>query len=1038
MLTRHIAVRAAVAAMLAGALMAAGAARAAISFVGATSASGGSGPTGSIAIGLPAGIAQNDVLLVQVSARGGSGQTITAPAGWALLRRDNNGTSLAQAIYYRVAGASEPATYVWSLGSSDRVAGGMLAYRGVNVNTPVDVHSGRSNGSSTTITASGVTTTFANEVLLGFFGTANGNASVTVTSATMSQQYSMDSGAGPNGVSVAAADETRATAGNTGNRAASGSIAAVNIGQLVALRPAATLQAEYRFDECGYTGAGQEVLDTLGTYSAQAKNGLNTGTPGVVNRFGLFSSYATWAQTAIPLSADWTVSTWFRMPVLSTQQYHVLVSVAGGGDLLYLDRGANYRWGVYTPFAATNGSFQFGTLAAGWHHLVIVGQGNTTSLYIDGAYKERVPRKAWGTLTYIGTSYDYVNTAAAQGFGMPLDEMRIYQGVLDSTQISTLYANQAGGYNADGTARVPVYCGATPGRFNAFEPATPSGSITGVIKTKVAAQSFNLDLVAVNAAFTGVETAFTGDVRVELLDASDNSGALDAASQCRASWTPIAGTAQTVSFTSADSGRKANVPFYETNAWPDVRVRITYPATGPATVIGCSNDDFAIRPASFNFAVTDATWATAGTARTLNNTAASGGVVHKAGQPLTLTATAVNALGNVTSNYAGTPVASITACTLPAGCTAGVMNAGSWSAVGGTLTSTTANYTETGVFTMQLADQTFANVDAADGSTTAERYIVSGATNVGRFVPDHFDLAPANTPAFKTFNDTSCATRSFTYIGQPFGYATAPQAAVAAKNAAGATTVNYAGSLWKLSASGVTQTYASVPATPALSTTLGAPTVASNNNGTGFITANAGDTLAYARVTVPPYTSPFNADITLTLSVQDASENAANQGIIGTTTAALFDGGGSGIAFDAGNAFRYGRLRLSNAHGSERLPLNVPVRAEYFNGSIFVSNAADNCTGFTLASDLSLSNWQRNLNPGETTPGPAAITLASGVSAIALSAPGVGNSGSVDLTLAAPNWLQFNWSGTVGDPTARATFGIYRKTNDFIYMREAY
>jgi MSHA biogenesis protein MshQ len=529
---------------------------------------------------------------------------------------------------------------------------------------------------------------------------------------------------------------------------------------------------------------------------------------------------------------------------------------------------------------------------------------------------------------------------------------------------------------------------------------------------------------------------------VELLDASDNSGALDA-SGCRSTWTTIQTLATNPNFVASDNGRKT-VSFQEANAWKDVRVRVTYPATGTASAVGCSNDNFAIRPLQFgNVAVSDQNWTTAGTARGLSNTSASGGVVHKAGQPISLSARAVGALGTVTTNYADTPAAAPLACILPTGCVNGTLGtfAVGASAVAGVLASNNASYSEVGAFSLQLVDANFAAVDLADGSTAAERDIGSAAINVGRFVPDHFDLVANNAPQFKTFNDASCAGRSFTYIGQPFGYVTAPQAAVVAKNAAGATTVNYANDLWKLAAAGVTQTYTSVPATPVLITTLGAPVITSNNNGTGFVTADTGDTLTYTRVTAAPFPAPFNANIALAMSVQDSAENGANQGIVATITPATFNGGGAGIAFDAGNAFRYGRLRSSNAHGSERLALNVPVRAEYFNGSLFVTNAGDSCTRFTLATDLALANYQRNLNAGETMPGPANVSLAAGVSAIALSAPAVGavsNSGSVDLTLTVPNWLRFNWSGAVGDPKARATFGVYRNANELIYLREAY
>jgi len=136
-----------------------------------------------------------------------------------------------------------------------------------------------------------------------------------------------------------------------------------------------------------------------------------------------------------------------------------------------------------------------------------------------------------------------------------------------------------------------------PGRFNAFEPATPANAVQGVVRTKVAATPFVLDIVALDVARTAVMTGFTGAVKVELLDARDNAGAVDPATGCRSSWVPMAGApARTLDFTAADKGRKPST-FGEANAWRDARVRITWPATGTPAAIGCSTDNFAIRPA---------------------------------------------------------------------------------------------------------------------------------------------------------------------------------------------------------------------------------------------------------------------------------------------------------------------------------------------------------------------------------------------------------------------------------------------------------
>jgi len=53
-----------------------------------------------------------------------------------------------------------------------------------------------------------------------------------------------------------------------------------------------------------------------------------------------------------------------------------------------------------------------------------------------------------------------------------------------------------------------------------------------------------------------------------------------------------------------------------------------------------------------------------------------------------------------------------------------------------------------------------------------------------------------------------------------------------------------------------------------------------------------------------------------------------------------------------------------------------------------------------------------------------------------LKAPGTGHAGSFDITPTVPAWLQYNWSGTVGNPKARVTFGVFK--SPLIYRRENY
>lgn len=1016
-----------------------------------------SGNVDELTLTYPAGLVTNDILIAQVTVRGN--RTLTPPAGWALIDRSNNGSLLTQAVYWRRADGTPLAPATWGFSGSDRAAGTMAAYRNVDPVVPVNAFSDRSNAASTSVTAGSLTPTVAGTYLVGLFAQAHGNAAYTPP-AGMTEQQDDNTKGGNNGIALELADEAYAggTAA-TGTRVAGSSDSAASIAHLVALQP--NVIAHYRMDEASWSGVAGGVLDSSGrSHHATALNGAASGgatpaipgSPGTCNH-GIFdgsNDYVALPSSFPNLVTDFTITAWIRTTnnaksgqrILiddqnNTQGYGFSLGDGGAGRIRFYTRSVNPII-LDTPNVIQNNTWYFVAAVASM-------AAKTKSIYV---YSQAGAQLAFVTQGYTGTwgtdagaaSIGGENAASTENssnfrFSGNLDEVSVYSGALGPTALQAVMSQVR-----PCSVTPPV----VPSGFNAFETSTAPGSVSGVIRTQLAGSAFNLDVVALKTGGAAIETTFAGDVKLELVDAS-------AGASCGGY--PLIRSLGTLGFTASDSGRKTLTGINEPNAWPNARVRVTYPATGTPTLVACSSDNFAIRPASLgNVSVSDADSLSAGTARALVNMAANGGVVHRAGRPFRIAATAFNANGAATGNYAGTPVASLTTCLLPAtGCTPGVLDAGTWSAAAGTVTTVNASYSEAGAFAMKLVDTSFADVDVAD-SSVAERHIESAAVTVGRFVPDHFDLTPASVPQFKTFNDTTCATRTFTYVGQPFGYLSLPQATITARNAAGATTLNYAGALWKLVPAGVTQTYSAV--TGVLDTGLvGVPVVAETGSGTGTLVPNAADVIAFLRSTP---VAPFTASISLAMDIFDSSENAVpGNGTIDTAVPALF----ADMAFDSGADIRFGRLALTNAHGSELLGLPVPIETQFWNGSSFVRNTADACTQLA-AGQVALTNWRRDLNACETS-----VTLSgrfkAGRGTLRFSAPGAGNTGSVDLALhlgpvgsgntcvggvAAPaagavqSWLQGQWTGGAFDqnPTARASFGLYRGSKSLIYMREMY
>ncbi|WP_223271684.1 DUF6701 domain-containing protein [Colwellia hornerae] len=228
--------------------------------------------------------------------------------------------------------------------------------------------------------------------------------------------------------------------------------------------------AEYRFDECSYDGSAFEVIDQSGNFSAQSFANLNTSNDAQIVRAADISAAEHYIETSIPIIGNSSVATWFKKPSINGgNRYLVLGAMPNGGDLLYLDSFNDYRWGVYDGNISVEGNFWFADLTNGWHHMVLVYNNNTTSLYIDGALVDMVALRPSGNLQYIGTSFDDINTNTPQGFRTPLDEFKVYDQTLSSAEITTLYTNELAKNNYDGSLRSTAECSELIAQFSMDE-----------------------------------------------------------------------------------------------------------------------------------------------------------------------------------------------------------------------------------------------------------------------------------------------------------------------------------------------------------------------------------------------------------------------------------------------------------------------------------------------------------------------------------------------------------------------------------------
>ncbi len=609
---------------------------------------------------------------------------------------------------------------------------------------------------------------------------------------------------------------------------------------------------------------------------------------------------------------------------------------------------------------------------------------------------------------------------------------------------------------ANGVSTCNLNFAATSCAFDAVEAgANPRTRIY----TKLVGTNFNIDLLALGAG-SAINTTYTGTVVVDLVDAS--------VSACTTGSGLTAAT--NIVYGASDAGRKPMV-FSYAKAASNVRVRAKVGSSAPA----CSTDNFAIRPTAFSSIYsTDANADNAGISATATpalrvgtafNVKADTNVVGYNGLPK-LNAALMEWPGVPTGGLAAPGVGAISgslAFSIAASASTG--NAATGSFV----------YDEVGYFRFQaggISDDTFtaasgdqAGGDCVMGSSSnalnaAGKYgckfgNASASSHFGRFIPDHFDVTVATNGVMQA----ACASGNFTYTGQPMSYASLPSLTIKPMNAAsgGSVTQNYKGVFQKLSAGNVLVTPPSVDASQlgadgstlaGLASVLGAGALA-NSSGVMTYTMKSDDAFTYTRnlnALVAPYSSAIWLPVA---SVIDSDTVNAPSGSLPTLK-------------PTGVNLRFGRLRLQNAFGSEKLPLAVPLQAQHWAGSYFVTNTLDSCTALSVPPP-------QTLGAGATPAGAAGVyfypvvvgknqlssidtipTLTSPLTAgtSKLSFPAPLKTGWLDVILQVPDHLLGNWGNCNGQtgagglfddlPCARASFGVYGSKSPIIYRRENY
>jgi MSHA biogenesis protein MshQ len=143
---------------------------------------------------------------------------------------------------------------------------------------------------------------------------------------------------------------------------------------------------------------------------------------------------------------------------------------------------------------------------------------------------------------------------------------------------------------------------------------------------------------------------------------------------------------------------------------------------------------------------------------------------------------------------------------------------------------------------------------------------------------------------------------------------------------------------------------------------------------------------------------------------------------------------------------RYGLLQVANAHGSELLPIkDIEVSAEYYDEThnIFRLNNIDSCTSYDAGEiDWNDARYFDGLSQNISATGTGNLVKGRNTFSIHQAGDpetGPGTTGYVLYESPTESYLQYDWNGDDNyddNPTARATFGIYKGNERIIYLRE--
>ena len=251
----------------------------AISLVAVTNAPGSTSSVTSFATNVPAGVADGDLLIWTLV---GNNVTVApTPSGWNVWQA-NTTTGLNQSTFYRVA-SSEPSSYTATGLTSARWGSAMLALRGVDTTTPIDVTFPTRNAGTTALTYPAITPATAGAWVVAI-GAVLASAQGTDIAWTAGNLDAVDTDVGS---AVAAATNAFASHGHfawtsgafTPTGPATSPVGGLSrtIGATTAVRPSGAASQTGNINRLTSTGTARNVARTAGAVNIDVSRQTSTG-----------------------------------------------------------------------------------------------------------------------------------------------------------------------------------------------------------------------------------------------------------------------------------------------------------------------------------------------------------------------------------------------------------------------------------------------------------------------------------------------------------------------------------------------------------------------------------------------------------------------------------------------------------------------------------------------------------------------------------------------------------------------------------------